>query len=263
MLYYQSWSNIMETNENEFERPFVKECNNFIEAKYIMLGCENIKSLLLTIQNDKSLMEVVEKCLVDFDFMTELGKAISIHQTQQKDFIMPKENDEIVALCYCTMQHIVDGEIDFESFMSKCFLFNGTFSDCYANFGHYFILPFKNALLNLENQNKYKQKNANTKSVQEENDEIEVQEKPVNDSEISAKLLKVADDIQEIINNDYKIKEFKLEEIEFYLKAFREAVRINNKLIIFALADAIISSSSKIKSVRFETQRLKDLCNKL
>jgi len=253
----------METNENEFERPFVKECNNFIEAKYIMLGCENIKALLLTIQNDDSLMKVVDKCLANFDFTTEFGKAISIHQAQQKDFIMPKENDEIVALCYSTIQRIAVDEIDFESFMSKCFLFNGTLSDCYANFGHYFILPFKNALLNLENQNKYMQKETKTNVDEKDDDEIEVQEKPINIGEISAKLLKVADDIQEIINNDYKIKEFKLEELEFYLKAFREAVRINNKLIIFALADAIISSSAKIKSVRFETQRLKDLCNNL
>ena len=254
----------METKENEFERPFIKECNNFIEAKYIMLSCENIKTLLSTIQNDESLMKVIDKYSGDYDFVTEFGKAISIHQAQQKDFIMPKENDEIVALCYGTMQRIADGEIDFESFMSKYFLFNGTLSDCYANFGHYFILPFKNALLNLENQNKYNLKSAKTEETQEkaQNDD-EIQGINASVSEINARLLKVADDIQEIINNDYKIKEFKLEELEFYLKAFREAIRIDNKLIIFALADAIISSSTKIKSVRFETQRLKDLCNKL
>lgn len=252
----------MQTNENNFGRPFIDECTAFIDVKYIMLNCDNVKKLLSTIQEDKSLMEVVNRCLVDFDFITEFGKAISIHQLQQKDFIMPKENTEIVALCYSIMQRIVDEKIDFESFIRKYFLFNGVLSDCFSNFGHYFILPFKNALLNLENQNKYIQKSIK-KEEEQERDEVENVEEDTSIYEINDKLLKVADDIQEMIKDDYKVKEFKLEELEFYLKAFREAVKINNKLIIFALADAIISSSTKIKSVRYETQKLKDLCNKL
>lgn len=254
----------METNENVngYERPFVKECNNFIDAKYIVVG-NNINVLFDEINNDESLLNIVNYCLEDFDFSAKLGVALSLHQAKQKDFIMPKENEEIVALCYGILQRIVDGEIDFESFISKYFLFNGTFNDTYINFGHYFVKPFKNAILNLENKDKYSKKYTSKEEKKVEKEEQEQEEEVVEENETIDRLFDIVQDIEDVILSDIKIRDFKQEELEFYLKAFKEALKINNKLIILALADAIVLSSSKIKSLKYETQRLKSACNEL
>ena len=137
----------METKEI---RPFIALCNNFIDAKYIMMG-NNIVKLIECINEDDSLREVVKKCMVNFDFTTELGLALSATKAIPKDFIMPKENEKVVALCYSVLQQIALNQIDYEAFISKHFIYDGTISDVYKNFGHYFILPFKNAVLYLEN----------------------------------------------------------------------------------------------------------------
>ena len=248
----------MEENTNEKVRPFCNECNNFIDGKYILLGCENINSLLLTILQDPSLSEIVKNCLKDFDYPTQLGVALSVHQTKQKDFIMPKENEGIVALCYNIMQQIAYGEIDFEAFISKYFLFNGQITDCCKNFGHYFILPFRNAMLNLDNIRRYKLNESNGKNI-----ENAKQSDSKQSYDVFKKLKSTADEIEEVIKNDYKIKEFKSEEILFYIKAFREAIKLENKIIILALADAIIFSTTKIKSLQTQIAQLKDFCNEL
>lgn len=251
----------METKEREnvnlIERPFVKECNNFIEARYIVMG-NNIETLFKTINNDASLRSVVDKCLEDFDFTTQFGIALSLNQAQQKDFIMPKENEEIVALSYSILQKIIAGEIDFESFMSKYFLFNGTLNDCFVNFGHYFILPFKNALLNLENQEKYSKR-----ILTKEEKKVEIEEPHDEDNKSAKRMMQIVDYIEDIVDSDYKVKEIKREEIKFYLQAFKEAVKINNKVILLALANAIVLASEKIKSLKNETFKLQVICNQL
>ena len=130
--------------ENKETRAFVVLCNNFIDAKYIMMG-NNILKLLESINEDDSLRGLVKKSLEGFDFTTELGIALSATKPIPKDFIMPKENEKIVALCYSILQQIALNEIDYEASISKYFLYDGTINDVYTNFGHFFILPFKNA----------------------------------------------------------------------------------------------------------------------
>ncbi len=226
--------------EAKEQRPFIQLCNNFIDAKYIMLG-NNIVKLLESINNDTSLREIVKKCINNFDFTTELGIAISANQNKPKDFVMPKENEKIVALCYLILQQIALNQIDYEAFTNKHFVYDGTINDIYQNFGHYFILPFRNAMLNLEN----------TKKIQIDNEvrkEINVDNKVHQD--FINKLKVICNDIIKVVESDYKIKEDKEEEIKEYVDALLEALSINNKKIIFSLSKVILDKIEKIKSLK-------------
>lgn len=235
----------METNE---QRPFVELCNNFIDAKYIMMG-NNINKLIESIYKDESLREIVKKCINNFDFTTELGLAISANENTPKDFVMPKENDKIVALCYLILQQIVLNKIDYEAFISKHFIYDGTINDVYVNFGHYFILPFKNAMLYLENA-----KNIKLDVDDEQSDEVENDENGENDE-----LKDIALDMERVIESDYKIKEDKEDELKFYIKAFREAIKLKNNLLIKALGRVLLGDIEKIKSLRGVYNRLYDV----
>ena len=230
----------METNE---QRPFVALCNNFIDAKYIMMG-NNIVKLIESINNDEKFREIVKKCINNFDFTTELGLAISANENTPKDFVMPKENEKIVALCYLILQQIVLNKIDYEAFISKHFIYDGTINDVYTNFGHYFILPFRNAMLYLEN----------AKNIELVTDD----EEEVNNEEEYQSLKDIALDMERVIESDYKIKEDKENELKFYLKAFKEAIKINNKILIKAVGRTLLKDTEKIKSLRGVYNRLYD-----
>ncbi len=242
----------METDE---QRAFVALCNNFIDAKYIMIG-NNIIKLLESINNDESLREVVKKCLNNFDFTTELGIAISANQNQPKDFVMPKENEKIVALCYCILQQIALNKIDYEAFTSKHFVYDGTINDIYQNFGHYFILPFRNAMLYLENAKNIDLRDDSTKT---QNDvEYEKAEQTCVE-----KLNEICLDIIRVVESDYKIKEDKEDEIKFYVKALKEAVGLNNRTLMIALSQVLLKEIEKIKSLRGIYERLYEVWDEL
>jgi len=232
----------METKEI---RPFIALCNNFIDAKYIMMG-NNIVKLIECINEDDSLREVVKKCMVNFDFTTELGLALSATKAIPKDFIMPKENEKVVALCYSVLQQIALNQIDYEAFISKHFIYDGTISDVYKNFGHYFILPFKNAVLYLENAKNIEcglEKNTSEDS---------------NSSEQSDELKEIALDMERVVESDYKIKEEKENLIKYYIRAFKEAIRINNRILICTMMKILMEEIEKIKSLRGVYERLVD-----
>lgn len=242
----------METKEI---RPFVALCNNFIDAKYIMMG-NNIVKLIECINSDESLRNVVKKCMVDFDFTTELGLAISGAKSNSKNFVMPNENVKIVALCYSILQQIALNEIDYEAFISKHFLFDGTIYDVYANFGHYFILPFKNALLYLENA-----KNISLDSV-EEDDEMTEETKSENVDNYD-ELREIVLDMERVIESDCKIKEDKEDDLKFYIIAFKEALKLKNKILIYALGQILLEKTERIKSLRGVYERLNEACDNL
>lgn len=224
-------------------RVFIILCNNFIDAKYIMMG-NNIIKLLESINEDDSLREIVKKALIDFDFTTELGIALSASKPIPKDFVMPKENEKIVALCYSILQQIALNEIDYEAFISKYFLYDGTINDVYANFGHFFILPFKNALLYLENA-----KNIEMGLVKRTKD-VDLTSNGENN------LIQIANDMEKVVDSDFKIKDEKEKELKFYIKAFKEAVSLKNRILILALMKILLDLIRKIKSLYGVYERL-------
>ena len=243
----------METKE---QRPFVMLCNNFIDAKYIMMG-NNIIKLLESINNDDSLREVVKKCIANFDFTTELGIAISAGQNKPKNFVMPKENEKIVALCYLILQQIALNKIDYEAFTSKHFVYDGTINDIYKNFGHYFILPFRNAMLYLENaKNIQIETNNDDENLNEDDEEHSV------DSYVS-RLDEICLDMERVVDSDYKIKEDKGNEIKFYNKALKEAIKLKNRTLIIAMAQVLLNEIGKIKSLRGIYDRLYEVWDEI
>ena len=242
----------METKE---QRPFVMLCNNFIDAKYIMMG-NNIIKLLESINSDDSLREVVKKCIANFDFTTELGIAISAGQNKPKNFVMPKENEKIVALCYLILQQIALNKIDYEAFTSKHFIYDGTINDIYKNFGHYFILPFRNAMLYLENA-----KNIQIDTKPERESE-EGEEEPSVESYVN-KLQEICLDMERVVDSDYKIKEDKGDEIKFYTKALKEAIKMRNRTLIIAMAQVLLKEIDKIKSLRGIYDRLYEVWDEI
>ena len=242
----------METKE---QRPFVMLCNNFIDAKYIMMG-NNIIKLLESINSDDSLREVVKKCIANFDFTTELGIAISAGQNKPKNFVMPKENEKIVALCYLILQQIALNKIDYEAFTSKHFIYDGTINDIYKNFGHYFILPFRNAMLYLE---KAKNIQIDTNS---EHESKEGEEEPSVESYVT-RLQEICLDMERVVDSDYKIKEDKGDEIKFYTKALKEAIKMRNRTLIIAMAQVLLKEIEKIKSLRGIYDRLYEVWDEI
>ena len=235
------------------EREFEKICDELIKTKYIIFE-NHVDKLINTIENTTDIMNVIEYARSKFDYKEALNAAIMENEVKTVDFVMPTEDKNIVALCYGILQDVKDKRIDLEAFLNQYFLFGASPSEIYKNFGKYFIEPFYNSIRELEMRLTSEDLKANISMPEMESEK----------EQTALQVLKtISAEAADIVRDDPKIKLFKREEIEYYLKALDEAIAIENKLLILALANVLINVSAGVKSLRAAHSKLKQICDQL
>ena len=118
-------------------------------------------------------------------------------------------------------------------------------------------MPFRNAMLYLENaKNIQIDTNNDDENLNEDEEEHSVE------SYVS-RLDEICLDMERVVDSDYKIKEDKGNEIKFYNKALKEAIKLKNRTLIIAMAQVLLNEIGKIKSLRGIYDRLYEVWDEI
>ena len=214
-------------------KAFEKCVNEMINGKFILADVK-ISNILKSIAQSKELYNFLAECLLGFDFDKEFDKSC----TNVSGFRMPDEPYKRIALVFVFLVNVDSKKIIFYDFINKYFRTDVAGGE-YAQFAKIVLTPFKNDMVahfDLEG------KNAVEEVVEEDNTTEEVN--------ISGELIKCLNDMQNIIDINLRIKDYKKEEMTIYMKALAEGIKIRNKRIVSALATAFDRVVRKEKTLR-------------
>lgn len=226
-------------------KQFEDNCNEMINGKFILSDIK-IAKILKSIANSKELYGYIAECLLNFDFQKEFEKAKGVDFTKNY-FKMPNEGYKKVALVFCLLVEADDKRIDFYDFVVKYFK-NDKNGDEYGHFTREVMIPFRDETL--KNFGLY---DAPTIAIEEE--QIENNEQNI---EIKVQLIRHIQAMINVVKISPKIADDKKEKLTVILDACVDAVRINNKKILYALEISLNDYATKIKLIK---QMYEDLLN--
>lgn len=125
--------------------PFNNACDEFLSGKYILVDIK-IASILRIINENEKLKDIVSSALADFNFNLKFKQSV-IQNEDTISFIMPTEENEVIAFVFTMLTKFKNNEIDFYDFISKFFNKDTEIgSHEFNTFASMLITPFKNAI---------------------------------------------------------------------------------------------------------------------
>lgn len=125
-------------------KPFNTACEEFVSGKYILVDIK-ISSILKLIAEDEKLANIVNSCLVNYDFSTEIKKHFVLNG-ENFSIVMPTNEKEIIAFVYNLLYKFQSGSFDFYEFLTRYFDADGDSNKEFADFAKTVIIPFNNAV---------------------------------------------------------------------------------------------------------------------
>lgn len=215
-------------------KEFDKYCEDMINGKFILADMK-ISNILKSIAQSKELYNLMAECLLNFNFDEEFKNA-KVMNLGESYFRMPIEEYKQIALVFCFMVEVDNKRIDFYDFITNYFKSKDAPGSEYLNFATAMLIPFKCAVLN----------KFNTETVAVPTPKREQQEVSISDN-----IIRKLQEIKNLTNINVKIKDKYKEEINIYVKALIDAVKIGNKRIISALAMAFDKVMKKVKPLKY------------
>lgn len=223
--------------EIEKIKQFEENCNEMINGKFILSDIK-IAKILKNIANSKELYGYIAECLLNFDFAKEFAKAKGVDFTKNY-FKMPNVAYKQVALVFCLLVEADSRRIDFYDFVMGYFK-NDKDGDEYCHFTREVMIPFRDEILK-----NFGLHDAPTVAIEEE------QENEGGKAEtIKIELIKHIQSMINVVKISPKITDDKKEKLAVILDACLDAVRINNKKILYALEISLNDYASKIKPIK-------------
>lgn len=122
---------------------FNHACDDFVNGKYLLIDTK-INSILNLINENEKLKNIVNSCLVDFDFNNEFKK---IFQSDDHSTLFPPQDEQyIVAFVYNLFYKFTSGQIDSYKFLTQYFNVENATAKETNNFAKTIVIPFKNAV---------------------------------------------------------------------------------------------------------------------
>ncbi|MBQ9482382.1 MAG: hypothetical protein IJU84_09470 [Clostridia bacterium] len=137
----------MVTRERSLEN-FMIKADEVVSGKYLF-ATKKIAELLETVSTSKMLFEIFDFCCngEEFDDLKSLGFH-SAGDGKHGYFTMPENQKQAVALCFYVLKDIVDGKIDFNTFLTS-FFSSENILKAYDVFTSELIVPFRNTVKNM------------------------------------------------------------------------------------------------------------------
>ena len=122
-------------SENSATKVFVEKCEDVINSRFIIAD-KKIQDLLKEVVANKTIYEVLEKCLEGFNYEMEFMKArVPLVEGQNKFVLaLPEENEKLVAFVFCLLHEIEDKTRDFQKFLQDFYYNNGSYFEGYNEF---------------------------------------------------------------------------------------------------------------------------------
>ena len=100
------FSNIEQKNLKNF----FLACNEMINGRFILSDIK-IAKILNSIANSGVLYDLFAKCMVDFNYRTEFRNAKVTNKTNGGYFVLPNDEEKIIALVFCFLIDVDSGVI--------------------------------------------------------------------------------------------------------------------------------------------------------
>lgn len=245
-LQFMSISSVEKTKIKEF----IKACNEMIGGRFILSDVK-ISRILEAIASSEILYNLFAKCLINFNFRQEFKAAQSSNKVNGGYFVLPKEQDKIVALVFCLLIEVDNQKINLQSFINDNFFSPDGYNISYSNFSHNVLIPFKNCVLLLLNVNEEGEELDNNDNIYETQVTIEDVELDTTSKLLFANLTRAINDLCCVVKRKGKLKEEQKQEVIIIGKAMNEAIKLENFKILNALIiplEYILGKDKMLKS---------------
>lgn len=123
---------------------FSSSCDEFISGKFIF-AINKVSKILKSISDCNEVYSLFAECLKDFNYSKEFAHAKQKLPTKKGEFIVPQDRKTLLALTFCMLVDIQEGNIDLRALVDDYF-YDGE-HDEFVNFANKIIKPFKEAVL--------------------------------------------------------------------------------------------------------------------
>lgn len=251
-------------NEKEKIKAFFGACNELIDGRFILADMK-ISSILKCIANSEILYNLFARNLVDFNFKGEFKNAKVTNKVNGGYFVMPNEEEKILALFFCIMLDIDNGKLNLQNFVNENFYSQDGYNISYSNFAHNVLIPFKTAVIHQLGINEEGVENtapANDLAGQVKLEDFEKEKKMVTNNEdlkiLYANLMVSLNDLYNVVLKDRRTKDEKKEELYIIVSALNEAINLENILIINALMISLEQNVGKNRAVKNYYKEVQD-----
>ena len=259
----------METNVKAIEltkvADFISSINNLIYGKFILADVK-INEVLNKIEQSDALFHFIQEELIGFHFEKELRKAEVKNRFNGGVFKLPSGEKESVALSFCLLVEFDSKKIDFYGFIKENFPTLDNKGD-YVAFAQTILTPLRDIIakefgLNKDDNTgllKELEKKVEEEILEEEEKEKTLEKEQDEEQDLFSEIEKIERHLLEIVKNDIKIKEVRKEEVIYLLKAMIYSNKYRDFKILNALLISFEHLTSKIKSIQFVYDELKDI----
>lgn len=231
---------------------FFDACNEMIDGRFI-LSDTKVSNILKSIVKSEILYNLYSKCMSGFKFSLVLDRCQASNPSNGGYFVMPDDVKEIVAFVTCLLLEVDKKNINLQTFVTDNFYSVDGYNISYNNFALSVLVVYKTAIKNLlgidENGNIIEDEDFshNQVSIDEEVEKVETDQ---NTKILFANLVMNITELQNAINDDYKIKYNEKEEFLIVLKALNKAVHLEDLLIINALLIPLEHTLNRYKKLK-------------
>ena len=123
---------------------FLSACDDVYTCKFLIAE-HKIKKLLATLASTSQVCNLVAQCVEGFNRDKEFMRAYLQNSKGHFEFQAPNDEVRMIALVFCTLAEIDNGNIDFADFIKRFFSDDDSITP-YDNFVNKMILPFRNLM---------------------------------------------------------------------------------------------------------------------
>ena len=242
---------------------FFTACNEMINGRFILSDIK-ISKILNSIANSNVLYDLFAKAMVDFNYKTEFRNAKVTNKTNGGYFVLPDDENRIIALVFCFLIDVDNSRINLQNFINENFYSADGYNISYSNFALNVLVPFKNSVANLLGVN---ENGEDIDSYEEEDNSqqitmvgFEEDEEPAFDSQKATKhseinllyadFLRALNQLYSAVKKHAKLKEDTRSELIIIIKAIKEAVAIERIIFLNALIIPLEHMIGKDKYLR-------------
>ncbi len=124
-------------------KSFNTACDEFVSGKYILADMK-IASILKLIADDEKLTNIINSCMLDYDFQVELRKLAVVGENSSTLSLPLDDEKDIIAFVYNLLYKFKSNEFDLNKFLTQ--FYGEENSKQYSEFARNIIIPFKNAI---------------------------------------------------------------------------------------------------------------------
>lgn len=242
---------------------FFTACNEMINGRFILSDIK-ISKILNSIANSNVLYDLFAKCMVDFNYKTEFRNAKVTNKTNGGYFVLPTEEQRIIALVFCFLIDVDNSRINLQNFINENFYSSDGYNISYSNFALNVLVPFKNSVANVLGVNEngddidsYDDEDNSEQIAMDgfEDDEEEIfdTQKATKHSEINllyADFLRALNQFYSAVKKHPRLKTDTRSELIIIIKAIKEAIAIERIIFLNALIIPLEHMIGKDKYLR-------------